>query len=151
MTKQEELTYLFGILSEASKWNRSDDDNRDLVRLEVEERIQKLLGNGGEPDENGLVQSVSHPDRPAASPRAKTEASNEAKRRYRETHIRAWFNGQQGYFPKEDVVIITTPWNRPKNVHKDSEEYKQYLAKTNGQEVNKLGDELWKEHENGKD
>ena len=33
MTKQEELNYLFGILSEASKWVASADDDRDLVRM----------------------------------------------------------------------------------------------------------------------
>ena len=63
MTKQEELSYLFGILSEASKWTASPDDNRDLVRMEVEERIHNLInGVEPEPDENGLIQSSIHPD-----------------------------------------------------------------------------------------
>lgn len=42
MTKQEELTYLFGILSEASKWASSSDDP-DALRLEVEYRIRSLI------------------------------------------------------------------------------------------------------------
>ena len=42
MTKQEELTYLFGILSEASKWASSSDDP-DALRLEVEYRIRNLI------------------------------------------------------------------------------------------------------------
>ena len=63
MTSQEELTYLFGILSEASKWSASPDDDRDLVRMEVEERIHNLInGVEPEPDENGLIQSSIHPD-----------------------------------------------------------------------------------------
>ena len=63
MTSQEELTYLFGILSEASKWSASSDDNRDLVRMEVEERIYNLInGVEPEPDENGWIQSSIHPD-----------------------------------------------------------------------------------------
>lgn len=63
MTKQEELNYLFGILSEASKWVASADDDRDLVRMEVEERIHNLInGVEPEPDENGLIQSSIHPD-----------------------------------------------------------------------------------------
>ena len=63
MTKQEELTYLFGILSEASKWTASADDDRDLVRMEVEERIYNLInGVVPVPDENGLIQSSIHPD-----------------------------------------------------------------------------------------
>ena len=63
MTRQEELTYLFGILSEASKWVASHDDDRDLVRMEVEERIHNLInGVEPEPDENGWIQSSIHPD-----------------------------------------------------------------------------------------
>ena len=54
MTRQEELTYLFGILSEASKWSSPDDD-RDFVRMEVEERIRNLI--------NGLVRE--HDNLPA--------------------------------------------------------------------------------------
>ena len=42
MTKQEELTYLFGILSEASKWASASDDP-DSVRLEVEDRIRNII------------------------------------------------------------------------------------------------------------
>ena len=50
MTKQEELTYLFGILSEASKWESSPDDP-DSVRVEVEYRIRNLIsGVVQEPD-----------------------------------------------------------------------------------------------------
>lgn len=42
MNKQEELTYLFGILSEASKWASYPDDP-DSVRLEVEDRIRNII------------------------------------------------------------------------------------------------------------
>ena len=44
MTAHEELTYLFGILSEASKWASSPDDP-DAVRLEVEYRIRNLISD----------------------------------------------------------------------------------------------------------
>ena len=47
MTDHEELTYLFGILSEASKWASAHDDP-DSVRVEVEYRIRNLI--------NGVVQ-----------------------------------------------------------------------------------------------
>lgn len=53
MTKQDELTYLFGILSEASKWSSSPDDNRDFVRMEVEERVRNLI-NGVVPEPDNL-------------------------------------------------------------------------------------------------
>lgn len=50
MTDHEELTYLFGILSEASKWASSPDDP-DAVRLEVEYRIRNFIsGVVQEPD-----------------------------------------------------------------------------------------------------
>ena len=42
MTSHEELTYLFGILSEASKWASAHDDP-DSVRMEVEYRIRNLI------------------------------------------------------------------------------------------------------------
>lgn len=54
MTSQEELTYLFGILSEASKWASAHDDP-DSVRMEVEYRIRNLI--------NGVVQE--HDNLPA--------------------------------------------------------------------------------------
>ena len=50
MTAHEELTYLFGILSEASKWASANDDP-DSVRMEVEYRIRNLIsGVVQEPD-----------------------------------------------------------------------------------------------------
>ena len=50
MTDHEELTYLFGILSEASKWASASDDP-DSVRMEVEYRIRNLIsGVVQEPD-----------------------------------------------------------------------------------------------------
>lgn len=79
MTKQEELSYLFGILSEASKWTASPDDQRDLVRMEVEERIHNLInGVEPEPDENGLIQSSIHPDNLPAEDEALTGADYQA-------------------------------------------------------------------------
>ena len=54
MTSHEELTYLFGILSEASKWASANDDP-DSVRMEVEYRIRNLI--------NGVVQE--HDNLPA--------------------------------------------------------------------------------------
>lgn len=81
MTKQEELTYLFGILSEASKWSASPDDDRDLVRMEVEERIHNLInGVVPVPDENGLIQSSIHPDNlPAEVTGSDCQAIEDAK------------------------------------------------------------------------
>ena len=52
MTDHEELTYLFGILSEASKWASTNDDP-DSVRMEVEYRIRNLI-SGVVPEHDNL-------------------------------------------------------------------------------------------------
>lgn len=52
MTSHEELTYLFGILSEASKWASAHDDP-DSVRMEVEYRIRNLI-SGVVPEHDNL-------------------------------------------------------------------------------------------------
>ena len=52
MTAHEELTYLFGILSEASKWASANDDP-DSVRMEIEYRIRNLI-NGVAPEHDNL-------------------------------------------------------------------------------------------------
>ena len=52
MTDHEELKYLFGILSEASKW-ASEPDDPDAVRLEVEYRIRNLI-SGVVPEHDNL-------------------------------------------------------------------------------------------------
>ena len=52
MTAHEELTYLFGILSEASKWASANDDP-DSVRMEVEYRIRNLI-SGVVPEHDNL-------------------------------------------------------------------------------------------------
>lgn len=43
MTRNEELQYLFDLINEASKWRLSEGDDRDSLRMEVEQRIDKLL------------------------------------------------------------------------------------------------------------
>lgn len=48
MTPQEELQYLFGIVTEASNYESSDKDN---IRLEVESRIQTLINAIGSTEE----------------------------------------------------------------------------------------------------
>lgn len=51
MTAHEELTYLFGILSEASKWASANDDP-DSVRMEVEYRIRNLINGVAQEHDN---------------------------------------------------------------------------------------------------
>ena len=166
MTNQEELTYLFGILSEASKWTASPDDDRDLVRMEVEERIHNLInGVVPEPDENGLIQSSIHPDNlpaeednltgsdcqaPESSklnvhlpdPGKAAKAVNEWKSK----RVRCQENGHP-------------VWRLLCQCHKEklfpdnpnSKKFRWVWDGSQDKEVNKLSDELWEAHENGND
>lgn len=60
MNPTEELKYLVDLLKEASNWRVSEGDDRDPLRMEVEQRIDKLLG--AKPVVvNGREQSVSKP------------------------------------------------------------------------------------------
>ena len=45
MNKAEELKYLVQLQSAALDWRLSEGDDRDPIRLEVEQRIAKLLGD----------------------------------------------------------------------------------------------------------
>lgn len=45
MNKTEELKYLVQLQSSALDWRLSENDDRDPIRLEVEQRIAKLLGD----------------------------------------------------------------------------------------------------------
>lgn len=120
MTKQEELSYLFGILSEASKWTASPDDNRDLVRMEVEERIHNLInGVEPEPDENGLIQSSIHPDitpviteddyKALEAARlnehlASVDKVNESRSKWERGKVRVFIDGKHVWKPRSQCV-----------------------------------------------
>lgn len=56
MTNQEELLYLTNLVLEASQWRISEGDERDTIRLEIQDRIRRLSGLNTV-DENGLHQS----------------------------------------------------------------------------------------------
>lgn len=155
MTKQEELTYLFGILSEASKWTPSPDDQRDLVRMEVEERINNLvMGVDPEPDENGIIQSTIHPDNPVDEPLTGSDyqaleaaklndylsSKETAKHKWASNRVRVVINGKHTWKLKSDCHKEVMPgcqtkmhwvWNGP------------------AAQVDKLGDDLWAAHEAG--
>lgn len=141
MTNKEELQYLTALVLEASKWRISEGDDSDTIRLEVQDRIRRLTGINTT-DENGLNQSdiatVTQFKEEIVKPRADKIADTirekglisgkEARRRYVQTHTRAWFDGKQSFYPNDQIVDIMLPNNRTKHVHKDSNEYKQYLA-----------------------
>lgn len=149
MTKQEELTYLFGILSEASKWSASPDDNRDLVRMEVEERIHNLInGVEPEPDENGLIQSSIHPDNLPAEQENLTgseyidspEKSDNARSKWERNKVRVYIDGRHVWKPREQCV------KQPRDNSKGGPAWKWVWIEP--QDKKEQCDAMWAEHEN---
>lgn len=159
MTKQEELSYLFGILSEASKWTASPDDNRDLVRMEVEERIHNLInGVEPEPDENGLIQSSIHPDvnpviteddykaLEAARLNEHLANKNKSREKWKADKVRCQEDGKTVWHPECECHQEKLFPNNPK-----AKKFRWVWDGPKDKKVNKLSDELWEAHENGND
>lgn len=94
MTEHEELTYLVALVTEASKWKLSEDDDRDPIRMEVEQRIDTLLGKE-EVVVDGLVQSTQCPSKP---------------RRNRSGNVRILIKGKVRSIPKSECEQI--PWKQ---------------------------------------
>ena len=150
MTKNEELTYLFGILSEASKWSASPDDNRDLVRMEVEERIHNLInGVEPEPDENGNIQSSIHPDNLPAEQEnltgseniASPEKSDNARSKWERNKVRVYIDGRHVWKPRAECV------KQPRDNSKGGPAWKWMWI--GPQDKKEQCDAMWAEHEAG--
>ena len=155
MTSQEELTYLFGILSEASKWSASPDDDRDLVRMEVEERIHNLInGVEPEPDENGLIQSSIHPDNLPAEEENMTGSEHmesverqpnkwAKQRKWRADKVRCTENGRLVWRPLCQC--------HKEKLFPDNPESKKFKWVWDGPQDKKAQEEeaMWAEHEAG--
>lgn len=56
MTADEERQYLCDLIMSASEWRLSEGDERDTLRLEIQDRLRRLNGVETE-DENGYIQS----------------------------------------------------------------------------------------------
>lgn len=95
MTQKEELTYLVDLVKEASKWRLSENDERDPIRIEVEQRLDKLLGRNVD-TVNGREQSVAAPS--ATAPAASTRKRKKAPSDYL---IRVKVDGKFKRFPRE--------------------------------------------------
>lgn len=95
MTQKEELTYLVDLLKESSKWRLSENDERDPIRIEVEQRLDKLLGRNVD-TVNGREQSV-------AAPSATAQAASTRKRKKAPSDymIRIKVDGKFKRFPRE--------------------------------------------------
>lgn len=138
MTKQEELTYLFGILSEASKWASSPDDP-DAVRLEVEYRIRKLIGGAvQEPDnlpaEEEELTGSEYID--------STEKVENARSKWERNKVRVFIDGKHIWKPRDQCV------KQPRDNSKGGPAWKWVFV--GPQDKKAQEDQMWAEHEAGK-
>lgn len=87
MDDKQELLYLQQLVLDASTWRLSEGDERDCIRLEVQDRLRRLAGENTI-DQNGFAQSEpsQQPDQPMSS---KT-AWERARRRVRIGNRYAW-------------------------------------------------------------
>ena len=138
MTKQEELTYLFGILSEASKWASSNDDP-DSVRVEVEYRIRKLI--------NDVV--TEHDNLPAESENltgseniASPEKSDNARSKWERNKVRVYIEGRHVWKPRADCV------KQPRDNSKGGPAWKWVWIDPHGKKAQEE-EAMWAEHEAG--
>ena len=97
MTDKQELAYLVGLVTEASKWGLSEDDTRDTIRLEVEHRISVLLGEGSDvPEDDGRIHDV--PKEPASTVRSRV---------YRENKVRVLGDdGKKHWHPRSECTQV---------------------------------------------
>ena len=143
MTNQEELTYLFGILSEASKWSASPGDDRDFVRMEVEERIRKLINDAvtehdNLPAEEENLTGSEHLE-------SVEQQSNRWKKqiKWRADKVRCSENGRLVWHPVSEC--------HKEKLFPDNPESKKFKWVWDGPQDKKAQEEeaMWAEHEAG--
>ena len=92
MNKTEELKYLVQLQSSALDWRLSEGDDRDPIRLEVEQRIAKLLGDDPEVVD-GREQNIRE---------RKSESNKKYHDKYKENKVRV--DGK--WVLREDAVQV---------------------------------------------
>lgn len=98
--KQMELALLLDIVLEASKWRVSEGDDRDPLRMEVEDRLSRLL-----PADNYDGVEVKGSVEIDVGSEMLKEKNKHA--RYAETHVRVMGpDGKKKWYPKEDCVQV---------------------------------------------
>lgn len=137
MTNQEELTYLFGILSEASKWSASPGDDRDFVRMEVEERIRNLI-NGVVPEQDNLP--AEEEELTGSEYIDSTEKVENARSKWERNKIRVFIDGKHVWKPREQCV------KQQRDNSKGGPAWKWVWIEP--QDKKEQCDAMWAEHEN---
>lgn len=133
MTEEQERQYLCELIMSASEWRLSEGDERDTLRLEIQDRLRRLNGVNTE-DENGYIQSepveVSPvfteddykdpvPDNPVDEPltgdehlddkiKARRARKNANAAEYRKKNVRVHIDGKPVWKRREECIQVPT-------------------------------------------
>lgn len=98
--KQMELALLMDIVLEASKWRVSEGDERDPLRMEVEDRLSRLL-----PADN--YDGVEVKGEVEIEVNTEKFKQQQKHARYAETHVRVTGDdGKKHWYLKEECVQV---------------------------------------------
>ena len=158
MTEREKIEreIILDILAESSKWRITEDDqNDDCIRLEVMDRARRLLLGTETIDANGYAQSspknlpeeseaITGSDFQALEAQKlddyleKQEKNRKAKEKWKHGRVRVTIDGRP-------------VWKLETDCHKEIipgfEKKWRWVWNGPGGQVDKLGDELWAQHE----
>ena len=156
MTPNEERNYLCELILASSQWRISEGDETDAIRLEVQDRLRRLNGVDTV-DENGYCQS--EPDNLPAEDEPLTTADYQAleaarlnehlenknkpdsRDKWKVDKVRCQENGKVVWHPVSECHQEKLFPNNP-----NAKKFRWVWDGPGGQ-VDKLGDELWKDHE----
>ena len=155
MTADEERQYLCDLIMSASEWRLSEGDERDTIRLEIQDRLRRLNGVDTE-DENGYIQSEPVEVSPVLTAddykaieaqklddyiEKKRTQNRKAKDKWKKDKVRVFIDGKPVW------KLISECRKVPRWPDKPGTTGWKWEWVGPGQEVDKLGDELWAQHE----
>lgn len=145
MDRTEELSYLFNLTLQASRWQRDPDETLSGLELEVQDRVRTLLGQDTR-DENGFH---------IANPKPKKKEIPEMPMPTATTDGKVKVQVAPGKYKRLPVFMVRQePCRCSKTgfkwVVRDEYAAEAGAVQEEVPEVDKLGDALWTEHESGK-
>ena len=145
MDRDAELAYLFNLTLQASRWQRDPDETLSGLELEVQDRVRTLLGQDTR-DENGFH---------VANPKQKKRPATETPVSTAPTDGKVKVQVAPGKYKRLPVFMVRQePCRCSKTgfkwVVRDEYAAEAGAVPEEAPEVDKLGDELWNEHESGK-
>ena len=145
MDRKEELLYLTELLLQSSRWSRDPDETLSGLELEVQDRVRPLLGQDTS-DEKGF--HVANP-KPKKRPTTETPVSTAP------TDGKVKVQVAPGKYKRLPVFMVRQePCRCSKTgfkwVVRDEYAAEAGAVPEEAPEIDKLGDELWNEHESEK-